>query len=528
MRRIKQFLFFLLFASLFIPPAFALIQESVFDGAVYPGNITTTANKLNFTVFISSDRLSALVKFSDRQFSVDNNSCSHDDMLNVCYKGTELGYYDVNKPDPAKGTSYTQIDKAKVSVYAITASMNISREIEKSTLWAGETTNVKTSIINIGDYKAENVLFYDNYTPSVEVYSSTCLFNSAKTYWEGSLDAGETKTCYYVLKAVSNTTYNSKADVKYERGNGNKTAETQATVIVKDYALQSSKDYRQSILTGEEVTMNVTLKATSDIAVFDYTLYLPSGLRLLKSNFTAVNFDNKTARFYGNLVNGSNISFYVRYRADYAGEYTIKEEASLRIQDIAFDQKLSRNLPLSISSTPLSITLNKDKLVAGKNSIAIFISNPSGDAYYEVEIKVSTNLSSMNNLSLSELSPAGGKDIVSEFDAAAGNYTIDVSAYYKSKNGQVLTTAKRLSVRVLPQNASNATAKAPVNSASPQASAPSSNQSPSEPQKITLEKIDKPSKSPPLKWMLIVPIAIVLILVLLVFILKKHGGEEGA
>lgn len=526
MSRINQLLFFL-FASLLIPSAFALTQESVFDGSVYPGNITTTANKLNFTVFLSSDGLSVLVKFSDRQFSVDNNSCTHDEMLNVCYKETELGYYDVNKPDPAKGTSYTQIDKAKISVYAITANMNISREIEKGTLWTGETTNVKTSITNIGDNRAENVLFYDNYTASIEVYSSTCLFNSIKTYWEGSLNAGETKTCYYVLKAVSNVTYNSKATVKYAAGNGNKTAETIAAVIVRDYALQSFKDYRQSILTGEEQTMNVTLGATSDIAIFDYTLYLPSGVRLLKSNFTEVNFDNKTVRFYGNMLNGSNRSFYIKYRADYAGEYSIKEEASLRIQDIAFDQRLSRNLPLSISSTPLSITLNKDKILAGKNSIAIFITNPSDSAYYDVEIKISTNLSKINNISISELSPAGGKEIVSEFDAAGGNYTIEVSAYYKSSNGQVLTTAKSFRVQVSPQNASNATAKsaAPAQGAS-QAPAPPANTTPSEPQKITLQKIDKPAKSPPLKWMLIVPIAIILILGLLVFVLKRHGGEE--
>ena len=244
---------FLLFTLLLIVPVVsaAIFSDVVFDKQITSSGIYEGSNGENFSIEVFGDSIS--IEFADGERIVENGSCESTNTYEVCLDINEFSHY-----------NHTLLEKEvyfrDIIISSFVAELNLTRVIEKTGFWIGESTEVMLRIQNIGE-RPTTINFLDNYSDAFTVaLPLKCNVQGNAVIWKGRLEQNEVQTCNYRITASSPGDFNSKAISTFNNGLEEQTKTDSINLEVKEYPLQVKIE-----LTPKNVTLGESQQYRSQV-----------------------------------------------------------------------------------------------------------------------------------------------------------------------------------------------------------------------------------------------------------------------
>lgn len=418
----------------------AIYEEQIFSEKLAYSGAYTASNGENFTIRLIGDAIN--VGLSSGSLIVKNDSCEDSDLYNVCLIIKEFSHYNYTGLERI-------VNKRDVTIKIRVAKLNLTREIEKTEFWIGDETEVRMRIQNIGE-RATTVYFLDNFSDSFEAaIPLNCDLKGNAIILKSELASKEVATCTYRIKAAKAGKFSSSATSSYNNGVSNKTETDVKTLSVKDFPLKMSSNIsNQSLKLGSRVTANFEINATENMTVKSLKMLLPEGLRLLGWNEISKIGDG-ALEYEGSLGAGIGHGFTATFAAEKTGILPINEITKLVLTDSKTSQNFEREIKVNVSVNGLYTRLAKSNFSKGKNTLDIFVVNPSDQDFYSVGLAIDTNLPLANReASFSKVSPFGHQEFSEKFDAYAGDYTVTTTLTYSSVYGEKFSVTTNENVTV--------------------------------------------------------------------------------
>ncbi|GEM_PF-3841571 len=427
-----------------------LYTEKLFDDYALENTEYRTSNGQLFTVqFAAEDKVIAI--FTEGKIIVANNTCSEGHNYNVCFKGLFFSHYNYSLPERI-------VNKAKLTIEAITAKINITRQLTGIML-LDQQQEIKTVLHNVGERAAENVAFYDQFPKEFDVYlTSDCQLSQNNVTWRGRLKANEKAQCSYVIKALKNTTFSSKASASYNNGIGMRSEETSTAIVVEPLSLQIAWSITNtSPDIGSEVAANLTIKALKNLSIEYFNVRLPAGLRIVKTdNAFAKTGDVLTYR--AAMAANEEKVFQNKFVAELAGNRTMEASSRFKVED--FVQYAKIPAAINVSFKEPYVRLARTEFAKNADKLAIFITNPSSHTFHDITLTVKGAVE--GNQTEEIIEGLSHKEYAYAFEKPDGEYNITTHLSYKTVFGQRFVSVKTEKITV------NATRKKPETNATAQ------------------------------------------------------------
>ncbi len=396
-------------------------KEKVFDGYVLEGVNYKTSNLDSFFAEFPGDE-KILVSFIEGRLVAENNTCTNQYQHNVCYKGMTFDHYNYSLLNSV-------VNKALITIETDIAKLNITRDIPQA-MNIGQEYKVKTTIQNIADRPAENVVFSDYFPKDLDVYlTSNCNLILNNISWTGRLEPAQKVQCTYIIRPLKNITYVSKAYADYNNGIRIQREETATTINVDPYPLQVSEratNYSPDI--GSEVALNFTLYSSKNITVDYFILTIPNEFSILKSDNALTRIENKLT-FSGVMKENETKVFKNLILAQYYGNYTVSSIARFKMDDLT--GTIEMNVPINASFKEPYVRIGKTNLDKNSGQISIFIINPSNHTFKEVSMSIKGLINA--NQSENSLSGLSHKEYVYDYSSPDGEHNMSIILKYKTE-----------------------------------------------------------------------------------------------
>jgi len=433
----------------------AINEELIYSDDVYSGQtVNISGETFTFSLSTSNDRLSVKLP-SGLGIILKNKSCEIRDNYDICFTGTEFWYHNY--------TLDWDFYKASVKIYVVLSEIELTKTVDKTNPLIGEETKIDLTIKNTGDREATNIIFSDNIPSSFAITDiSGCSIEDNNIKWYGSLDKNLEKKCSYKIKALSKTTFNSKASLKYNDGVKlvQLYSDTQ-TITVPDYQLNISIELdKNNTEIGQNINLDITLTNVNnekDISVELFSITIPYGLKVT----TVPRYLNQDFNKYfwkGTLSKEESTSFNFKLKGEFVNNYTLRPKASFIINSLR--KEIEKPTYINVYTPSLSIDYRINKAVlrsSEKANIVIEIKNPSTiHSFKDIELVIESELPGIEKITkkLDRLKPLESKKVSDlSFTApdveARKEYTINISLNYESDYNQVLRLKEEKTVTVI-------------------------------------------------------------------------------
>ena len=426
-----------------------LYTENLFDSYALENTIYTTSNKESFTLeFTAEDKI--IVSLKEGKLIVENNTCSQGFNYNICFKGASFSHYNYSLPERI-------VNKAKITIDAITAKINITRIIPNELL-ISQQQEVVTTLHNVGDRDAEDVVFSDYFPKELNIYmSSDCRLSGNNVTWKGRLKANEKTECRYTINALKNTTFSSNAYATYNNGIRTAKEEASTTVTVNPLSLQITQNITNtSPDLGGEISVNLTITALKNITIEYFNVRIPPGLKQLRTDnaFTKI---QDTLTYRGAMSKGDTKTFQNRLLGQTAGAQTI--EISARFDTGGFKQSINTPTTINVTFQEPHVRLVKAEFSKNSDKLKLLIVNPSNHTFYDVKLDIKGFIK--GNQSEEKIDSLSHKEYAYDFTKSDGTYDLETSLIYRTEFGQRLYESKTEQITInttkkeepLPENA---------------------------------------------------------------------------
>jgi len=330
----KKRLLFIIFVFL-LPSVFALEQEELYSGTVYPGeNVTINNQTFIFNLGSRTDKISIITPSGG--IIVKQGECEIKDFFNVCFDGTEFWYHNY--------TIDKEYYKAKVKVSEILAKIKLIRTIENKDLLIGEETKIDVMFNNTGDRDATDVVFKDDFPSEFIITDVTnCKIEGNSTRWYGTLLPFLPKSCSYKIKALNKTTFSSIASIQYNDGMRIETVNSgKVRIKVPDYQLNISTYLGDDkISVGEETGFTIILRnihSDKIIRGVSFKISMPIGLKVTTlPKYMRIDYNKYS--WNGMLTPDKSMKFFFEIKAERKKDYDIITNAVFIINNLRKEVK---------------------------------------------------------------------------------------------------------------------------------------------------------------------------------------------
>jgi len=391
MKKALLVLLILLAATAYAEEETVKLQKSLlFDGWVYENNITKAGTK-EFQATLGYDNRVSIKIFNESTIIISNNSCKTVDFYEACFYGTQFGYHDY-KWDK-------DVSQLNIKLYMITTSLDITRDISAYKLLVGDKTTITTSLWNTGTRTAENVVFNDIFPDAVRIEDiSGCEASGNTVYWSSDLGPNARKSCTYVLRAISNLTFNSKANLTYSYEDQKQYLESnQVRIEISEPQLRIDNTLNKSYENNEPIILGIALRninTDQKITLSEFSFSLPDGLwvRNLPREFTG------TKNFYkysGLLGPNESVSFSLNISGNYSEPYNLTEKAVFFLNNKR--RYYTKKVYLNISFRDLEFSFNTTNISDDEIYLRFDAANPSSlNSFRDIKVKAESNYPSFS------------------------------------------------------------------------------------------------------------------------------------
>jgi hypothetical protein len=432
----------LIFAS--IPSVNALFTSTLYSGTVQAGD-NISAESTNFTVGAlgatgpdGPQRL--ILESASRSFYIDKGACeqlrSPFENLYACYLSSEYG-----TPDPL----FIRRFKLSISISKLLARMELDRKIENKLLLVGESSKVISTFRNIGDRKAENVIFKDNIPKEigVTITNGVCHQEGNSIIWTGEMSPDAEISCSYTIKANTPIKYRSVAEISYFDGRENEFEDHKSTITVQNFSLVSKFNLSHSeVELYQRVNLTVNLSNNNDdysIKIAPIQITVPIGLRIRQTSGGATILEQRIIKSIS-LGPEESAQFVVELEAKRIGNYTIKEDVRYQINNQQIDVTDINSLVVGI--TKLVVDYSKVIMPDGQTQLIATLRNPGKHKFNTVNVQIASDLPiQTSEYNFAALEPQEWIRLVDTLFTPfeEKNYETAIKLSYKAPNGQLIT-----------------------------------------------------------------------------------------
>lgn len=386
----------LAFTILIIVPAVsASYKELIFEDWVYHESNFTADGKAFYST-VSPNVKSMSIKYDEEIVIVRINECKEFSRFDVCFDDRMIWYHDMLDRDWYK---------AKIRLYQKLAKINITRSFSNPNLLIGEETSIDLIFKNSGSSLiASDILYLDEFPSDFMITGfSGCILSGNSIKWTGELKIGERVECSYKIKAMNKITYNSKASIKYFNGDDIVTEYSDAKKLnVPEYSLTLFTNITNSSLDiGGTTIVYTTLKNINDgedLMVSLLEMQIPVGFKVV-SNSGEVKQSGDKMIFTGKLIKGESKTFFISFKPEYTGNYTVKYNAKFEIKGII--QNVSDfSDPINVYHRELAVIRYVPRIIESGKTFAVNISvkNPSMEYQFKnVRVNIVSDMPNMEN-----------------------------------------------------------------------------------------------------------------------------------
>lgn len=456
----KKRLFYLILLVLLLPPTYAKDKSLVYSETVYhETKVNITEEEFTFNL-ISIERIFIDLP-SGSGLTIRNESCELIEDYDICVNNTGLWYHD--------GILDQDFYQASVKVYQFLqdrANLNLTREITNTPVLIGDQTTINVNIKNIGNNKATGIIYQDP-IPSVflitQVYGCTLEKTNATHHtmiWRGTLNKNQEKSCSYTLLAQNQTTFESKASLRYDNQVEIITNESKTkTIEVPEYQLRIGYEiYDYMLKTNKDFTIGITLtnlNNDSEIRVQSFSVTIPSKLEI-RSYSKKLLKSNRQLSLNDVLQPNTSIELNITLKSNVMDDFTLNPKAKYSINRIVKENEKKINLEIKGDKLYLIPKIVKTVANQDKANLTIEIRNPSSlSSFQNIIITIKSSLPSLNNITrnLNELKPSESKFELVFFTTQEvtkdTNYSLNITLSYTSQNDQQLSTTKQQVIKVI-------------------------------------------------------------------------------
>lgn len=459
----KKRLFYVVFLVLLLPFIYAEDEdkEEIYSGTFeHAGETTIGGEKFIFSI-TNIDKVYFKLP-SGSGIVVPNQSCELIEDYDICVEDIIWSSYDAMLEQ--------DFYEASIKIYeffADAADLALTREITNTDILIGETTDITVNIKNDGKKKATNVVYSDP-IPSIFTIRRVddCVLEKTNAdlntiKWTGSLNINQEITCYYILLAQNQTTFESKASIKYDNGVEIITTDSETkTITVQEYQIRISHNLSNlTVNVNEEFTLNINLinvNEDSEIKVNPFNLVIPPNLEIVSYSRKLVK-NGRELKWDHTLRAGDSISFDFTLKGLFARNYTLKPKAKFTINNKVKENEQIITINIEGGKVYISPKFSDKILSSEKSSIKVEAINPSSDSSFEdLVLTIESSLPDFNTV-VNELGDINTlKSLVIEnipFTAPTvvvdTNYTFTFSLSYTSEHGQILSTKHEETITVI-------------------------------------------------------------------------------
>ena len=438
---VKKGLFPIVFL-LFLPTVLPLTEDSLYSGTVHDGKIVNAGN-FEFQFQVASEG-GVLIKYGAHTTAVMEDDCKYRDNLHFCVGNISFAYRNV--------TIWKDVYQAVVDIWIIKGELEITRNIEKTKLLIGETSEVEVFLDNIGSNDVQNITYKDSYPSSIRITNiEGCSLNGNNIEWSGDLKSNVKNSCSYTLVGLESVKHNSKAEASYFDGVSAQNAYSDEVEIeVQNYSLQV-KTYlnKDKIEIGNSVNLSLALEninENQEIDVLSFKINVPPNLKILKKS-RELTEKGQTLSWRGNIGSEEKKNFTMELSTKRTGNVTIYLEEQYKVG--GFTRKFTKPIDLEIyCDCPMIKHQVSDKFVPGEeNDFKVYIFNPSYEnKFNDIKIDIFTNIPNADKISKAysvldkrkNIALFNKKIMVPEKEV----YYYNVSISYKSDYGQYFKERK--------------------------------------------------------------------------------------
>ena len=399
----KRFLFILAF--LLISSANALYEEVIYDGDVlseYPFSIqgreyeAIYIRETNNTVLYYPDGIRDVIYYN-------NESCSEQWIYRSCI--SNIRFTSHGRPVPQDVHEVNINITLHLKIYASYAKLYVSRQIDKTELFSGETFVVTTTLENQGELKAENISILDTFPAEFKIMSAVgCTILDNFVYWNGSLNSEAKKKCTYTVKAVKQTKYDSLLQVNYAFLDRAVSSSDKKTITVTDIPLdiEISKD-RLNLSPTEPVEIKYKITGKGNVDINSFRIVLPEQFTLMNHSEEFTPIPISTLRWFGQIYNNQKKEFYINFNTKYIGNFSI-------ISEIMFTYNNKLNNFTKIIPVETTADIFYVWSVPKEDSISLRAINPTRNTFSNIMIDVYQGNEKQGSYKIDELAPLRYKE----------------------------------------------------------------------------------------------------------------------
>jgi len=359
-KRIMLFLIIFILNSIYV-----LADEEAYNKWNHNGDVFTAAEK-TFTVH-SLTEFQTKIESGGKFLNINNGTCDVSDFIKVC-----IGEI---KKDANISLGYS----SNIKIYKMTANLELTRTIDKTSFIIGEEANIEILIKNTGLRDAADINFEDRFSAQFEPKNAYgCLIKDHTVFFQGSLWQGNEKKCSYKIEALSQGQYESSAELTYNNGFQIKTLSDKKKITVEDYALRVKTSAERNDL-GEEFNYNVKLENINkdypvNIPYVEFTI--PKEIEIVEKPINLWKKDN-VITFAGEIEPNSVKEFNIRLKGEKAGTYTLKKKIRFLINRIVNEFEQEEDIIIEIREPSIMHNIKDSYLSNETINFILKLENPS-------------------------------------------------------------------------------------------------------------------------------------------------------
>jgi len=403
---------------------------------------------------------SAYITIDEMSVDVPLSECRKKRPFNICLEETRLTLDGEVVPDTINNED--TVVEMKLVVTGLLSEIDLTRTFEKTELLINEETDVVVMMHNNDQADATEIIYEESYPSAVKITDMEgCDLSDGDITWTGMLRPDNFHECSYTITALTDKTFNSKAELEYFNGMEDEKSTNTARLNILDYVLETELDTRSTKLTaGEIIEMDVLLtNAYSQVLdVRDLEFIIPKAFTVIEEG----ELDSQNS-WKGEIIDDFNFTMILQ--AVQTGTHVVNISAKYDVAGVI--QKVTSYKKFTVKpDVGVKITSDLSGAWAGAvTPLTIEIFNPGPKSIFEIIAIVTTDLPGMENIKLMRDS-IGVKNAIKVLDTEystdyAGDYGINFSLQYKNEFGEIFKEQQTYGVKISGSGSSSTSTENP-------------------------------------------------------------------
>lgn len=434
--------------------------ERLFSGWVYAGSSYNTEGGHTLDVLGYFDNCADMELDAAGEFMVKLGECLEKTEFTLCFNSTAFSHYNSSLPN-------REVYKLLVEVRQAISFVELSRSFDLEQAYEGQGITITSTMRNPSNKNAA-VYFSDGFNSSFDIAADPgCPVKGSNATWQGTLNAGQEKTCKYVITGMGAASFSSIAFAEYNNGITLTKARDSRAITILERPFSTTLNASRAEF-SREFEINVTLKALADLQA-EYTLTIPQAFEIVSwKKIDGLERKSNVFTYYKNMDADEADKFNIVLTAKGIGTQTLSEE--IKFTANTYTQRFTKDTKIYVIHTPPTLAISGTVLPKENSTLLLTISNPSDQLMKSVALTLKSDINlNRTAYTFSELTPGGAETVMLQFYGEPGSHSLAVELVYNLENNQQAKLSKTYEIfmaglvppgitETAPGNATNETA----------------------------------------------------------------------